>query len=218
MPNPPNVLTLVPDEIERYAEQHTTPAPPLLDELFRTTRTEMASQASMLSGHLEGVFLQMLVAAVRAKRVLEIGTFTGGSALMMAAALPDDGELITCDVDPKTMAVARGYFDRSPHGHKIRQIAGPALKTMETLTGQFDFIFIDADKENYTGYYEAALPLLAPTGLIAIDNVLWSGRVLAPKEDSDRAIVAFNEHVQNDPRVINVLVSVRDGVMLVRKP
>jgi caffeoyl-CoA O-methyltransferase len=217
MPDRSATLTLVPEAIEAYAEQHTTPPPPLLAELFEKTRTELPDQATMLSGHVEGVFLQMLVASVGARRVLEIGSFTGGSALMMAAALPDDGELITCDIDPKTMAIARGYFDRSPHGQKIRQVAGPALETLKTLSGPFDFVFIDADKENYIGYYEATLPLLAPTGLIAVDNVLWSGRVLDPSDESDRAIVAFNDHVQRDARVTNVLLSVRDGVMLVRK-
>ncbi|MHB8683308.1 MAG: O-methyltransferase [Dehalococcoidia bacterium] len=211
------MLTLVPEPIEVYAAQHTTRLPPLLDELVGETRAMMGEAAGMLSGQVEGMLLQALVAATGARRVLEIGTFTGFSALMMAAALPDDGELITCDVDPKAIALARSFFARTPAGRKITLVEGPALETMRTLAGPFDFIFIDADKESYIAYYDAALPLLGPRGLIAVDNVLWSGRVLDPKEKSDQAIVAFNEHVQRDQRVTNVLLTVRDGVMLIRR-
>jgi caffeoyl-CoA O-methyltransferase len=211
------LLTLVPDEIERYAMAHTTPLPPLLEELIAVTEERFGQRARMLSGQLEGTLLQMLVASGGARRVLEIGTFTGFAAQMMATALPEDGELITCDVDPKAIEVALAYFERSPHGHKISLREGPALETMRTLEPGFDLIFIDADKENYINYYEASLPLLAPGGLIAVDNVLWSGRVLDPKDDSDRAIVAFNEHIARDPRVTQVILTIRDGVMLVRK-
>lgn len=210
-------LTLVPPEIEAYAEQHTTPLPPLLQDLIATTHERQGEQASMLSGHLEGTLLQLLVFALQAKRVLEIGMFTGFSALMMAAALPDDGRLVTCDIDPERIAIAKEFFARSPHGHKIEVRQGPALETMKTLDGPFDLVFIDADKGNYMNYYEAALPLLAPTGLIAVDNVLWSGRVLDPRESDDHAIVDFNRHVQSDDRTSNVILTVRDGVMLVRK-
>ncbi len=212
-----STLTLVPDDIEQYATRHTTPLPPLMQELIATTEREMGVLSRMLSGELEGTLLETLVAATGARRVLEIGMFTGFSALMMASALPDDGELITCDVDPKAIAIARGFFERSPHRKKIEVREGPALDTIKTLDGAFDFIFIDADKENYINYYEAALPLLAPNGLIAADNVLWSGRVLDPKEESDRAIVDFNDHVQSDSRVTNVMLSVRDGLTLIRR-
>jgi caffeoyl-CoA O-methyltransferase len=136
---------------------------------------------------------------------------------MMAAVLPDDGRIITCDLDAKAIAIAKRYFARSPHGHKIEVREGPALETLKSLEGPFDLIFIDADKRNYTNYYEAALPLLAADGLIAVDNVLWSGRVLEPKEPDDHAIVAFNTHVRADARVSHVLLSVRDGVMLIRR-
>ena len=211
------LLTLVPEEIERYAMAHTTPLPPLLEELIAVTQERFGGQARMLSGQLEGTLLQVLIASMGARRVIEIGTFTGFAAQMMAAALPDDGELITCDVDPKAIEVARSYFSRSPHGHKISLREGPALETMRTLEPGFDLAFIDADKENYINYYEQALPLLAPDGLIAVDNVLWSGRVLDPEDDNDRAIVAFNEHVAGDERVTQVILTIRDGVMLVRK-
>jgi caffeoyl-CoA O-methyltransferase len=211
------MLTFVPEAIEDYVAHHTTPMPPLLQELEETTKEKTGWKARMLSGHVEGTLLQMLAAAVGARRILEVGTFTGFSALMMAAALPDDGELVTLDLDPEAIAMARSFFTRSPHSHKIQLIEGPALETMKTLQGPFDLVFIDADKESYIGYYEAALPLLSPNGLIAVDNVLLMGRVLHPKEELDRAIVAFNEHVHRDPRVTNVVLTVRDGVMLIRR-
>ncbi len=211
-------LTLVPDEIDAYAAAHSTPLPPLIDELIATTERETGALAVMLSGQLVGNLLQMLVFATGAKRVLEVGMFTGFSAQMMAAALPDDGKLITCDINPKTIALGKSFFERSPDGRKIEVREGPALDTLRSLAGtQFDVIFIDADKGNYINYYEAALPLLAPRGVIAVDNVLWSGKVLDPKEKDDHAIVAFNDHIQNDSRVSNVILTIRDGVMLIRR-
>ncbi|HLY67552.1 MAG TPA: class I SAM-dependent methyltransferase [Chloroflexota bacterium] len=210
------MLTLVSDEIEAYASQHTTPLPPLLEELQATTHEKTGRWAQMMSGQVEGMLLQMLALAVGAKRILEFGTFTGFSAQMMAAALPDDGELITLDVNPDTNALAQSFWDRSPHGHKIHPRLGPALETVKTLQGVFDLIFIDADKEAYTAYYEAALPLLTPNGFMVVDNVLRSGRVLQPDNSGDRAVAALNEHVQADDRVINVMLAIRDGVTLVR--
>ena len=171
----------------------------------------------MLSGPLVGSVLQFLIATSDAKRVLEIGMFTGASALMMAAALPDDGELITCDISARHIAFGKRYFERSPHGHKITVLEGGALENIKQLDGTFDFVFIDADKPNYTNYYDAAVPKLAPNGIIAVDNVLWSGEVLDPKEENALAITSFNEHVQNDPRTINVMLTVRDGLMLIRR-
>jgi len=211
------MLTLVPEAIEEYAMAHSTPLPSLLAELVRTTNQKMGERATMLSGQLEGTLLQMLAASLNAHRILEIGMFTGFSALMMAAALPEDGRLITCEIDPKAVAIARGFFRRSPHGHKIEVREGPALETLKTLGGPFNLAFIDADKESYIDYYEATLPLLSPNGLIAVDNVLWSGRVLQPKDTRDRAVVAFNEHVRQDRRVAHVILTVRDGVMLIRR-
>ena len=203
--------------LEAYAEAHTEPLPALLQELIEKTKREFGERAGMLSGQLEGTLLQTLVAISGARRVLEIGMFAGFSAQMMAAALPEDGRLITCDIDPRAISLAKKYFARSPHGHKIEVREGPALETIKMLEGAFDLVFIDADKGNYTNYYEAVLPLLAPGGLIAVDNVLWSGRVLDPQADDDRAIVAFNEHVRADDRVIAVMVPIRDGLTLIRK-
>ena len=209
-------MFIVDDEIEAYAAAHTTPLPELLEELTRETHASMRAP-QMLSGQLEGTLLQFLVGLSGAKRILEIGMFTGFSAQMMAAALPDDGELITCDVDPKAEAMASKYFARNPHGSKITILMGPALETLKGVEGPFDLVFIDADKENYSAYYERAMELLAPDGLIAVDNVLWSGRVLDPQQESDHAIVAFNRRVQEDPRVRNVILTIRDGLMLIRR-
>lgn len=209
---------IVPEAIENYCAAHTTPPEPLLDELAAYTRAHCQSP-QMLTGPVEGRLLRMLVQLCGARRVLEIGTFTGYSALSMAAGLPDDGRLLTLDVNPETSAIAQSFFDRSPHGRKIELRLGRASRTLKALPPEatFDFVFLDADKESYADYYEAVLPRLRPGGLIAADNTLWSGRVLEPKEKSDHAIVAFNTHVRNDPRVEQVLLSVRDGVMLVRK-
>jgi caffeoyl-CoA O-methyltransferase len=137
----------------------------------------------------------------------------------MAEALPADGEILSCDVNPETSAIAQSFFDRSPHGRKITVRLGPALETLAALpkAAKFDFVFLDADKENYVNYYEAVLPRLRPVGLIVADNVLWSGRVLAPKKKTDRAVAAFNKHVRRDPRVECVMLPVRDGVSLIRK-
>lgn len=207
---------IVPEEIERWAESHTEAVDPLFEELREETQRTM-DQPQMQVGRVEGTFLKMLVSLSGARRALEIGMFTGYSGLMIAAGLPDDGELVTCDVDPKAEAVARRYFARSPHGRKIRIRMGPALETIRSLSGPLDFVFIDADKANYSNYYEAVVPLLRAGGLIVADNVLWSGKVLDPKEPSDHAIVAFDDLVARDPRVEKVLLTVRDGMLLARR-
>jgi caffeoyl-CoA O-methyltransferase len=207
---------LIAAELEDYARAHSDPPTPLLLALRDETHASMANPGMQI-GPLEGAFLRMLLRLMGARRVLEIGMFTGYSALCMAEALPDDGELITCDVNPKAEEVARRYFAQSPHGKKIRIEMGPALETMARLQGPFDAVFIDAEKENYPNYYERALELLRPGGLIMADNTLWGGKVLAPADAKDQAIVAFNRRVAEDARVDRVLVTVRDGVMLARK-
>lgn len=211
------IVGVVPERIEVYAASHTTPLPPLLEELQRTTYARMGQRARMLSGQVEGMLLQMLVSLVGARRGLELGTFTGFSALMMAAALPDDGQLITCDIDPEATAIAREFWAQSPDGYKIKLHLGPALDTIKTLEGPFDLVFIDADKPNYLAYYEAVLPLLAPSGIIVVDNVLRGGQVLDPQGPADFATIEFNEYVRRDSRVICVTLTVRDGVMLIRR-
>lgn len=211
------MLTLLPEGLEGYAIAHTSSMSRLIQELADTTTEGMGDRAKMLSGPLMGTLLQMLVASTRASRILEIGTFTGFSALMMAQSLPSDGELVTCECDPNVLEVARAFFARSEHGSKIRVLEGSALDSLRTVRGPFGLIFIDADKANYTAYYEATFPLLSQSGLIAVDNVLWSGKVLDPQEEDDLAIAAFNDHVQRDSRVTNVTLPVRDGVMLIAR-
>ena len=210
------MASFVPENIEHYAGKLSAPEPELLAELARETR-ETQKDPQMMVGHIEGMLLAVLVRLAGARRVLEIGTFTGYSALCIASALPDDGELITCDVDEQTTALARRYWDRSPHGRKIHLRLAPALDTMATLAGPIDFAFIDADKPNYIHYWEAVLPVVRAGGAIVADNVLWSGRVLEPKEANDRALAAFNDHVRRDPRVRHVMLPVRDGITIAVK-
>lgn len=212
------MLTIVSPELEEYVHAHTQAQDALFDEMREYTYAHMQSP-QMQVGRVEGMLLKTLASLIGAKRILEIGTFTGYSALSMAYALPEDGVLITCDIDPEAARVARTFFDRSPHGHKIEIRIGPALETLKSMSEaeSFDLVFIDADKENYVAYYEAVLPRLRRNGLIVVDNTLWSGRVLNPSTASDHAITALNAHIRSDRRVENVLLSVRDGMMLARK-
>ena len=209
-------MDLTPPEIEEYARIHSSREDPLLVELAQDTQAN-ATWPQMQTGHLEGAFLRMLVQATGALHVLEIGTYTGYSALSMAMGLPGRGSVITCDVDPVATEMAKKYWARSPHGVKIDLRLGPALETIGSLEGPFDLVFIDADKENYVNYWEAVLPKTRPGGLLVADNVLWSGRVLDPKEKSDHAIVAFNQHVRDDQRVNLVMLTIRDGITVARK-
>ncbi len=204
-------MDIVDPRLEEYVEQLTTPHDELLAELSEETRSELGS-AQMLTGPVAGRFLELLVWFGQPKRVLEIGTFAGHSALAMAAALPEGGRIDTCELDPERAAFAQRYFDRSPYGSRITLHLGPALETIDKLEGEFDFVFIDAEKEGYVGYYDAVLPRLAHRGLIAADNTLWSGGVL----DGEGPIVAFNDHVAADPRSVQVVLSVRDGMTLIR--
>ena len=202
--------------VEQFARDHTEPETDWYIRLREETYREMNSP-QMQVDLIEGRFLKMLVRLTGARLVLELGMFTGYSALMMAEGLPEDGRLTTCEIDPKAEAIARKYFAESPHGKKIDIRMGPALETITTLPGPFDLVFVDADKPNYCNYYEACFPLVKPGGLIVGDNVLWSGKVIDPKDDDTRAIVAFNDLVQSDPRVENVCLTVRDGMMLAWK-
>ena len=207
---------IVPEAIAAYCVAHSSPPSKLASELEQYT-IEHCSYSQMLTGAWGGELLRLLIGATGARRALEIGLFTGYSALTMAEALPEDGELISCDIDPETTKIARRFLDRSPQGRKVSIRLGPALQTLKTLAAPFDFVFIDADKENYSAYFDACLPLLRRGGLIVADNVLWSGNVLAPKDVTDHAIVAFNDKVRNDPRVECVVLPIRDGVSLIRK-
>lgn len=210
------MTSFIDEKIEQFAREHTTAESELFTRLREETYRTMASP-QMQVDRIEGEFLNMLVRLTGARRVLEIGTFTGYSALMMAAGLPDDGRLITCEIDSKAAAIARRYFAESPHGSKIDLRMGPALETIKGVTGPVDLVFIDADKPNYSNYYEASMVLLKTGGLLIADNVLWSGKVIDPKDDNDHAIVAFDRLVQSDRRVENVCLTVRDGIMLAWK-
>ncbi|MEE2886800.1 MAG: class I SAM-dependent methyltransferase [Planctomycetota bacterium] len=209
--------SLISQQLAQYIHDHTTPE----DAIYQRLREETYGQLQdpqMQVGRVEGRFLKMMVQVIGAGRILELGTFSGYSALSMASALPADGMLITCDMDPEVTAVARRYFDESPWGDKIQIRLGPAIETLASLAGEeFDLVFLDADKENYCKYWQAVIPMLRPGGVVLADNTLWSGAVLDPKEDSDHGIVNFNKMVAEDPRVENVLLSVRDGVMFARK-
>jgi caffeoyl-CoA O-methyltransferase len=201
------------EDIGRYISDHSSPENPLLTQLARSTRGR-TSQPEMMIGNIPGLFLRTLVRATGAKRVLELGTFTGYSALAMAEGLPDDGEIITCDVNPETTAIARQHWDQSPHGKKITLKLGQAIETIKALAGPIDLVFIDADKKNYTAYWDACVPKLRVGGLMVVDNVLWGGDVLDPQDDTTRAIAAFNEHVLADQRMECVMLPVRDGILL----
>jgi predicted O-methyltransferase YrrM len=207
---------IVEPRVEEYAEAHSSPDGELFERLAAETR-ETSEAPGMMVGLVEGRFLGSLVRSTGAKRILELGTFTGYSSISMALALPDDGRLITCDVNPETTEVARRYAAEAGVVDRIEYRTGPGLDTIAQLDGEFDLIFIDADKPNYLNYYEATLPKLARRGLMILDNTLWSGRVADPQEDDDntRAIREVNDHILADPRVENVLLTVRDGMNLV---
>jgi caffeoyl-CoA O-methyltransferase len=207
---------IVRPEVEEYAEAHSAPDGELFERLAAETRTKTAVP-QMMVGLLEGRLLGVLVRTLRARRVLELGTFTGYSSISMALALPADGRVITCDVDEETTAIARRYAEEAGVADRIDFRIGPALETVAALDGTFELVFIDADKENYVNYYEATLPLLADAGLMVVDNTLWSGKVADSDNDdeSTRAIRALNDRVREDERVENVLLTVRDGMNLV---
>ncbi len=210
------MLTLMSPGIEEYAQAKSEPAGSLLEELERQTWQTMPLP-QMVTGRVEGRFLKLMVQISGARRVLEVGTFTGYSALSMAEGLPADGKLITLELDARAAEFARRYFALSEHGGKIEIKEGPALSTIKMLSAPFDLVFIDADKENYLNYYKACLPLLPAGGLVLVDNVLWGGAVLDPKDDTDFAIASFNDYVAADESVDRVLLTVRDGVYLIRK-
>jgi predicted O-methyltransferase YrrM len=209
---------LINPEAMAYAEAHTTAPPPHLAAVDDTTRAEFRAWGMMV-GRQEGRFLELLVFATQATAVLEIGTFTGYSAIAMAAGLPQDGSIISLEVDPHHATTARGNIAAAGFESQVSVIEGPALGSLADLTGPYDLIFIDADKVGYDAYFEAVLPMLAPHGLIVADNTLQGGGVLDGADDyneSSAAIRAFNDKLVDDPRVVCVLTTIRDGVTLIR--
>ncbi len=212
---------IVDPRIEEYAAARSSPEPSFFAELADDTRAS-TSAPSMMVGTLEGRFLSFLVAMLQPQAVLEIGTFTGYSALSMAESLPPGARLVTCDISEDHVAIARRHIGASPYADRIEIKVGPALDTLRTLTGPFDLVFIDADKPAYLDYYEAVLPMLSERGVIAVDNVLWSGRVVEGVEgvvadDANTEVLRrFNDHVVADDRVVCVMLPLRDGVTLIR--
>lgn len=212
------------DALERYIHDLSEPEEALLHELDRETNLR-AIAPRMISGHIQGRLLEMLVRMLRPRRVLEIGTFTGYSALSMAAGLEDGAELHTVEVDDELEEFIRSYFDRSEHGHKIRLHIGSALEIAPKLGGEFDLAFIDGDKREYPAYYRMLMgddngkPLVHSGSVLIADNILWSGKVVQPVAHNDRhtqALIEFNRLVTDDPRVVNVILPLRDGLNLIR--
>ena len=203
--------------IKAYAEAHTTAPPAHLEAVAAETRASLTGPGMMV-GRLEGRLLEMLVFGTGATSVLEIGTFSGYSALAMAAGLAPGGSIVTCEIDPTHAEFAKRHIAASPYADRIEVMLGPAIDTIATLPGPFDLVFIDADKASYPAYYEAVLAKLAPRGLIVADNTLWSGRILDPSDISadTEALRAFNDKAANDPRVVAVQTTVRDGVTIIR--
>jgi caffeoyl-CoA O-methyltransferase len=211
-------MNLVAPAIEAYCYQESSLPSPICQEIEAFTKSQVASP-QMLSGPLVGSFLGLLVGVTGAKRVLEIGTFTGYSALAMAERLGTGGELITLDKNSETQTLARGFWYKSPHGNKIQALNGNASELLGELTGLFDLVFIDADKAGYLGYLKSALSKLSPRGVIVADNCLWSGRVL-DLETSDLdtlALQQFNDYVASSKELENTLLPVRDGLNVIRK-
>jgi caffeoyl-CoA O-methyltransferase len=205
------------EAIDDYARRMTTAPPAFLETLDAQTRATQSGY-QMLTGPLAARLLDMLVWATGAKLVLEVGTFTGYSALMMAGALGDGGRLITCELDPERAAFAREHIAASPHAGRIEIRVGPALETIASLDGPFDLVFIDADKTGYPAYFDALLPKLAPRGLIVLDNMLRGGAVLETDPDPGTlAIRELSERLVADPALTTVLLPVRDGMTIVRR-
>ncbi|RRB00067.1 O-methyltransferase [Larkinella rosea] len=220
-------MDFLPPDISAYSEAHTSPESELLRQLNRNTRARML-YPRMLSGHLQGRVLSMLSRMLRPRRILEIGTFTGYSALCLAEGLTDDGVLITIEKDDELETFARSYWNQSPVGHLIDLRLGIATELIPEIDGPFDLVFIDADKENYSLYYDLVFNKVRTGGIILADNVLWSGKVVRPigngrtaaerRADKDtQAVLDFNRKVSEDPRVEQVLMPVRDGLMMIYK-
>jgi caffeoyl-CoA O-methyltransferase len=209
-------MSFIDEAIERYADEHSTPPPALFERLAEETRNTQSAPAMML-GPVAGAFLSFVVGLKQPRLVLEIGTFTGWSSIAMASSLPTGGRIVTCDVNEETNAIARRYAEEAGVADRIEYRLGPAIETIASLDGPFDLAFIDADKEGYVDYYEAVLPKLAEHGVILADNTLSNGDVIAPSGPMSEAIARFNDHVRADERVECVLLTVRDGITLIRR-
>ena len=210
------MLTFVLENIESYVQAHTKNESTVLQEIFKEAFSK-TKHSNMSVGHVTGAFLRLLVQITGAKKILEIGTYAGYSALAMAEGMRGNGGIITLDNDPKITDIARIYWNNSPHGKKFRLVLGDARETVKKVEGSFDLVFIDADKVSYPLYWEECVPKVRTVGLIIADNVLWKGRVLNPKDEESIAIDSFNKIVLSDNRLEAVMLTVRDGLMLAYK-
>ncbi len=212
-------MNFLPEEIEQYVDSHTRQEPEILKKLDRETYAKVM-MPRMLSGHLQGRFLKMICSMVNPAQVLEVGTFTGYSALCLAEGLKEGGMVHTIDINEELHPMVMRYIKEAGMENKIKTYVGNALDIIPALNYTFDLVFLDADKENYSKYYELAIDKLRPGGFIVADNVLWSGKVIAPEnmqDEESKSLSAYNDMVMKDPRVENVLVPIRDGLMIARK-
>lgn len=210
-------MDIINEDLLRYAEEHSTPETDLLKRINRDTSAKVM-MPRMLSGHLQGRVLAVISQMLRPQRILEIGTFTGYSAICLAEGLHDSGKLITIDINEELEQRVRTYFNEAGLSEKIEYRIGNAIEIIPTLQETFDLVFIDADKENYSAYFDLVIEKVRPGGIILADNVLWSGKVVQGKQDKDtRAIGEFNKKIHNDKRVENVLLPIRDGIFIIRK-
>lgn len=210
-------MEFIDEKLLSYCETHSEPESPLLRELNRETHVK-AQSPRMLSGHLQGRFLAFLSKLIRPEKILEIGTYTGYSALCLAEGLTPAGELYTIDPNEETNLMARSFFERSPYAKKIRLIESDAHNALPELKFQWDLVFIDADKRSYSDYFDLVIDSVRPGGLVIADNVLWSGKVIGTDQDADtKAIRAFSQKVASDKRLEPLMLPVRDGLLLARK-
>ena len=212
-------MTILPEEIDQYIQKHCTDQGEILDELERETWVKIV-MPRMISSHVQGRILSLVSHMLRPQKILEIGTFTGFSALCFAEGLADNGTIDTLEINKELSWIQDKYWAKAEIQHKINRINGPAMDNLQELNGPYDLVFIDADKEGLVDYYETCLPKLRKGGILMVDNVLWSGKVVQPLKKNDRdtkSILALNKHIQEDPRVENVLLGIRDGIMTARK-
>ena len=210
-------MDFLPEDLQRYIEIHTRDESELLKKINRETHAHVL-KSRMLSGQVQGRYLSMVSKMLRPRIILEIGTYTGYSAICLAEGLLPNGKVITIDINEELESRVRGYFSESQFASQIDFRIGDSRKIIPSLTEMFDLVFIDADKENYSLYYDLVIDKLSSGGIILADNVLWSGKVVQIKPDKDTlAILAFNDKVQKDARVENILLPLRDGVIMIRK-
>lgn len=212
-------MEFLPEAIQQYVEKHSQEEPPLLQQLDRETHAKVM-MPRMLSGHLQGRVLSMLCRMIKPKNILEIGTYTGYSAICMAEGLAAQGKITTLDINEELETMVRGYFDKAGISHQVDYRIGNAMEIIPNLSGPFDLVFIDADKINYSNYFDLVIDKVEVGGYIIADNVLWSGKVvdIEKKIDKDtQALLDFNQKIQTSDQVQNVLFPIRDGLMIMRK-